>query len=226
MMCARDVQETVLRAHKLYEQGNVEQALNLYNSIEKKGPATWYNMGNCHYSLKNYMDALVCWKKAERDASWSELPSIYHNIDETYKNLHVEHGGGFNASIKRIIQRVLALFSLYGWQLLFLLVWVILLFFAARLARNRKFGILSVLSVLVLLFGTCLYKKYDLTFMRSGIIMEKNLTVYAGPGDDFHELGSLAKATEISICDEHNDWIKIRDQKLVGWVPLKKVEIV
>lgn len=226
VIIARDVQETVLKAHKQYEQGNIEQALTLYNSIEKKGPATWYNLGNCHYKQKNYMDALVCWKKAERDASWSELPALYHNIDEAYKTLNVQHGYGFKVSMYRTIKRILALFSLFGWQLLFLLFWVVLLFFAARLARAGRYALLSSFCLLVVLFGGCLYKKYDLISSRSGVIVEKDLVVYSGPGVDFHELGTLVKATEINICEEQADWLKVREHDLVGWIPMKKVEIV
>jgi tetratricopeptide (TPR) repeat protein len=225
-LCSRDVEETVLRAHKLYEQQNVDQALKLYGSIEKKGSATWYNMGNCHYKLGNYLDALICWRRAERDVTWYELSAIHHNLDKIYKVLEIQSSHRFKTSLYRFAQRYLSLFSLYGWQLIFLFVWILLLFLVAPLVRNHKYFILSVLCFITILFTGALYLKYEIDTTRYGIIMENDLIVYAGPDKEFHKLGSFARTREVTICEQQEKWLKVQDQGLVGWVPLEHVAII
>ena len=218
---SRDVQETVLRAHKLYEDNQFEKALELYDSVEKKGPATWYNLGNCHFKLENHLDALICWRRAERDATWSEFPALYHNMNEVQKKLGIERS--FRDSFARSIRRILALFSLFGWQIMFLLVWTLLLVLLGYLARTQRYMVLSVLSLLLVISVSALYVKYDFVNARSGIVTDKTLVVYAGPDKGFHELGSLCKTNEVTILEENNEWVKIQDTHLVGWIPVSTI---
>jgi len=217
-LAARDVQETVLRAHKLFEQGSIDQALELYDSIEKKGPATWYNKGLCHYKKGDFVGALVCLKKAECDASWSELPDIYYTIDLIHKSLDREQHSSAVDSIYRVVVRALSVLTLYGWQLLFLLLWVILLFFAARLIRRQRYLSLTMLSLLVILSASALFMKHGLCNSQYGIVLKDNLVVYAGPDEAFHELGSLAQAHQVSICEHQDKWLKVRSGDYAGWV--------
>ncbi|TET06545.1 tetratricopeptide repeat protein [Candidatus Dependentiae bacterium] len=225
-LCSRDVEEIVLRAHKLYEQQNIDQALELYGSIEKKGSATWYNMGNCYYKLGNYLDALICWRRAERDATWYELSVIHHNLDQVYKVLGIQLSNRFKTSLYRFAQRYLSFFSLYGWQLIFLLVWVLLLFLVAQLVRNHNYFILSVLCLITILFTGALYLKYEIDTTRYGIVIENDLIVYAGPDKEFHKLGSFARATEVTICEQQERWLKIQERGLIGWIFLEHVAII
>jgi len=220
-VCPRDVQETVLRAHKLYEQNEFEKARDLYNSIEKKGPATWYNLGNCHYKLENHLDALICWRRAERDATWSEFPALYHNMNEVQKKLGIENS--FKDYFARSIRRILSLFSLFGWQIVFLLVWTLLLVLLGYLARTQRYIVLSGLSLLLVICVSALYIKYDFVNARSGIVTDKTLVVYAGPDKGFHELGSLCRTNEVAILEENNEWLKIQDNNLVGWIPVSTI---
>src|ERR1700722_3305000 len=74
-------QEIFLRAHKLYEQKEIEQAYALYQSIENKGSAVWYNMGNCNYKLGKFLEAYACWHQAKKNATAKEFQDILYNID-------------------------------------------------------------------------------------------------------------------------------------------------
>lgn len=223
---ARDVQETVLMAHKLFEQGQIDQALELYDSIEKKGAATWYNKGMCYYKKGDYLNALVCWKKAERDARWGELPDIQYNIDQAYKELNIQPDNTFIHSLYRRVMRYLSLLTFYGWQLLFLAEWMLLLLLAARLARGRRYGMLSILSLLVVLLAAALYMKHDICNTQYGIVVKNNLVVYAGPDKAFHELGNLTRAYQITVCENQENWLKVRDDVLVGWVCHEGIALV
>ena len=75
-------EELFLHANKCYEKQECDKALELYQSMNCKGPAAWYNMGNCCYQLDNYVDAMVCWKRAQRGASYHDCLDIEHNEQE------------------------------------------------------------------------------------------------------------------------------------------------
>ncbi len=223
---ARDIQETVLKAHKLYEQGEVDQALERYDSIEKKGSATWYNMALCHFYKENFVEALVCLKKAERIASWTELPDVYSALDRLSKPLNLPEDARLSHAIYRMVARMLSLMSLYGWQLLFLVAWIALLFLAGRLSRSRSYISLMTLSMVVIVSAGALYMKHDVCNATYGIVLKDNLVVYAGPDDAFHELATLSKTKQIAVCECQDKWMKIYSDKCTGWVCQDSIAIV
>jgi tetratricopeptide (TPR) repeat protein len=66
---AGNVQEVFLKGNVAYLAGNIDGALKLYQTIDPKGPAVWYNLGNCYYRIGNYPEAIVAWRRAQKDAS-------------------------------------------------------------------------------------------------------------------------------------------------------------
>jgi len=225
-LSARDIQETVLRAHKSFEDGNIENALELYESIEKKGTATLYNMGLCHYKMGSFMQALVCLKRAERNATSAELSDIYYTIDQVHDALKLESGNSFLRSVYRWHVVFLSILTLYGWQLLFLFLWAILLFLSARFVRRRRYFGLTMLSLVVILSAGAVYRKYDLCNNSYGIALKDNIVVYAGPDDAFHELGSLSRANEIVVSENQDEWFKVKHGNCSGWVYSDNIALI
>ena len=58
-MLWRTIKESFLQANVVYAQEEFKQALYVYQRIDNKGAAVWFNMGNCWYHLKQYVDALL-----------------------------------------------------------------------------------------------------------------------------------------------------------------------
>lgn len=116
--CARDVQETFLQANNCYKNKEYQKAFDLYNSIACKGCSTWYNMGNCAFKMNKPVDSLIYWRKAQHNATARELQNIEKNINVVYNVLErtPEHTG-FN----RFVRTMLNKFSLFAWQIFFLL---------------------------------------------------------------------------------------------------------
>lgn len=65
MKTATTAQELFLQANQLYTQKQYQKALELYGQMPAKGPAVWYNMGNCAHQLHDDLHALLYWKRAE-----------------------------------------------------------------------------------------------------------------------------------------------------------------
>src|SRR5581483_4954130 len=113
--CAQE-QEFFLQANKAYEKNEFQEAYNLYNKIEKKGVATWYNMGNCAYKLGNYAQALACWQCSQQGAKPAEFEAINANIAVVEEKLEIEKSQNFLQNINVFVNY----FSLLVWQILFL----------------------------------------------------------------------------------------------------------
>ncbi|MDP3888938.1 MAG: hypothetical protein Q8Q25_00130, partial [bacterium] len=143
LLRAQNDEEQFLRAHQEYMNGRYEQALALYQSIENKGSATWYNVGNCHYHMNNYPQALACWYRAQCGASSKECDAIMHNINEVHnrtdsselKTMHIIHW----------FAKPFSHFSLFILQLLFLGSWYCMFFLYKR--RRRSIGFISVVTM-------------------------------------------------------------------------------
>ena len=217
--------EKVLLAHKLYGENQYESALELYNKVENKGSGTWYNMGNCHYKMDDPLNALICWKKAEQYATWKEFKAIHHNIDQAYEKLGII-GITKKESFLRHARRYLSTFSLFGWQIIFLILWTLMLFTGASCIQKKRYYSMTMLALFVILSATSVFTKYTLINKPSGIVTKENLIVYAGPNDEFHDIGTVIQADHLTICQEEKEWLKIKYNDIQGWVSRNDVAVI
>src|SRR6185369_5044389 len=77
-------EERFLSAIDAYKHEQYERALDLNESIPDKGRAVLFNMGNCYWELNKPIDAVVCWRRAQRGAPRAEYDAAQKNIDGAY----------------------------------------------------------------------------------------------------------------------------------------------
>ncbi|KKP35670.1 MAG: hypothetical protein UR26_C0003G0143 [candidate division TM6 bacterium GW2011_GWF2_32_72] len=209
-------EEEFLKGNKFYSEGKYQDALNCYSSIDLKGQAVWFNMGNTFFKMKRYPAALLSWKRAYKQSSFNQLQSIEKNIsvlNEKLGNSEDTIWGQFFS----FICRYSFLFSTLVFQLLFLLFWFLLIIFFRRFWREDKFIYLLFLLLINILLAEFIFAKYSIYANNHAIVM-KNVDVLAGPGDKFHKLFELKAASEVDILDSANQWTKCRKNGLIGWI--------
>lgn len=211
---ASDVEETFLQANQHYAAHHYQKALELYHGIENKGAATWHNMGNCACHLKQPIDALVYWRKAQRGCSFSEFNELQKNIDGIYTQLGKTPE---RSAWGRFIDKVMGRFSLLFFQLFFLLVWG-LLFFVFWLNRRYKKGILLILIPMNILCGVSVITKYRLNSCPCALVAHQTAPLFAGPDSAYAVVGTVALADELTIVASRGGWYKVRSQHLAGWI--------
>ena len=218
MLHARDVEETFLQANNCYKQKDFSGARTLYEKINKKGVATWYNLGNTQYELGESVQALVCWRNAQRHV-YAE-----HDLEDIAYNIGVVEGELGKATpphgwLYDFLARLIALRSLFAFQLLFLACWYALFVFVMRSKRSRMHTTAMVLLLLVNgVSGSVLFMKYRTHTQKKAIILAANTPLFIGPNDQYHKVGVLSRADEVSIQDEHEEWCKVCCKDTVGWV--------
>lgn len=213
-LCARNAQETFLRANKLYEEKEYIKALQEYQTIEKKGPAVYYNMGNCYYHIGNETQALICYKRARKYAKNNLINSCNYNIDLIEQSGEESHFSWLIALFNKQINR----FSLLIMQLFFLVLW--LLFCWAFYTRKKTKNKIMVYGSFLLLvpLSLLLYGKYKSVSCSKGIVHFET-PLYAGPNAQYHVRKTLLAMQEVEIQQEKDKWFKIRYNKNVGWIP-------
>lgn len=218
-------QETFARAHKLYQEGDWEGALNAYNSIEPKGKGVWYNMGNCHYQLKDYPRAIVCWKRSQPGATSVECDDIACNV-----GCALDKCGAIQQPPSYLYSMLAALSSglpYVVWQILFLIAWFVLFIFWFKGERYaRRVSIMLISLFLSFVFGILLFVSYQTSERLCAIVINRGCDVYSGPHEKFDVIDTVEQGEELIIQQKRPDWYKVKSIRSSGWIPANQVEVI
>jgi len=213
---AQTAQEIFLQANNYYDEKEFSQAVATYQKLETKDAGILYNLGNSYYMLEDYTNALVSWRQAECQAPSKMLASIEHNIAAAEEKLGITN----TKSYKEIFWRVLASLSMMWLQILFLFSWFALFLFIKKYNCGTKYIRFSLTLLLVLMVscGTILIMKYHSLAQHKGIVMKSNVSLFAGPDEQYHVLSPVDQASCVNIIEQRNAWYKIKYKNSTGWV--------
>lgn len=215
-------QEYFLQANVAYKKTDFKKAVELYQSIDNKGAATWYNLGNCWYHLGNYTNALACWKRAVRYGGSFLHNAVEHNCSVAYQKLGTSYNS--HSLLKKIIT-IISGYSFFMWQILFLIMFYIFLGLTMRLYRKRQFLILSIFFCFVSLTGSCLGIKYWVSAQIRGII-KNDCSAVAGTDERFSKITMLGCGQEVVVKEQKDLWCKIQSNGQVGWILTENIEYI
>jgi len=224
LICSDRSEEIFLRANKYCEQRDWNQAFTLYKSIKQKGSLVWYNMGNCCYHLKNYTEALICWKRSERNASYTIYAQSKHNQHILARKLNRVVLGSWIEQLYEFFVYNLLKISLLFLQVLFLFCWFFF-FFLKRYWGKTFFSAALVMVMLSGLIGTGIVVKYK-QMDEIGIIITDKTKIFAGPNQEYHVLNVLNCIDQVTIQEAKPDWYKIKYATGAGWVVADAIQVV
>jgi len=215
-------QEAFLNANKLCKQKKYKEALVLYKSIEKKGYATLFNMGNCAFCSENYVNAILYWSRAKKSAPFSKYEDINYNISVAHDRLEITQKITFWDEVYDLLN----LFSMFSLQILFLFFWFAFFISFMWIKRLRVFILFSV-PFFVFVFSTALFLKYRARSFPTALV-KSAILVFSGPNENYHEVAklSVAKADKVIVQKIHKNWYKIKSDGVTGWVLSDGVEII
>lgn len=205
---ARTSQEKFLQANKLYAQELYADAGQLYQEINHKGWAAWYNAGNCAYKLEDFAKARVCWRNAQmRCTQPDKMRMIMHNL-AVIDNEPLSWW-------QRSVQVHSDSLTLVRVQLLFLLAWLLLLAVLKWWRRRRV--VVGLLLLLVSILGTLMV--YVAWRQRDPYaLVIKSADLFVGPNENFNAQATLDAQTEVTILAQRDAWCKVRAGTLTGWL--------
>jgi len=213
--CAQNWQEQFLQANKLYQEGDVATAYSLYDEIEHKGSAVWFNMGNCLYHMGEYVQALVCWKRAQMGATLAERSHILTNIGLLHDQIAVDKQTNLWFSLQAAINRI----PLALWQLLLICLWILFLLIVLWLYRMKRYDIITFFVVILLICVFVIWTKYSMRMRSDGIILQQDLALRSGPSHDCYQMAALDSGVFVAITGECDGWCQVTRGATIGWIP-------
>lgn len=223
------MEELFAKANEIYNQGQYDSALQLYEGILEKdmvSAAVFYNMGNACYKLKNIPKAILYYEKALK---------LEPNDKDIIKNLEIANS--------RIVDKIEPLPELFinawwrsfqnlfnadTWALASLVLFgcllvLIFIFITSKRKSLRKisffvgifFILLSICSI------TIAAQKYsDGKKNTEAIIFTPTITVKSAPGASSVDLFVLHEGAKVSVLDNAGGWNKIKIANgSIGWLP-------
>jgi tetratricopeptide (TPR) repeat protein len=215
---AQNNQEIFLQANQAYQKNDIANATALYESITNKGVAVCLNLGNCYYHQERFVDALVCWRRAQQHYEFPIYQAAQQNIAKLLDIHNIKH--------KQTVFEKIKYLALYGsplfWQLAFLFVWL-LLFILVWFKWPRIFviinsGLIMVLAILVMVKFNDLWHHYA--------VITDDAVVYIGPGSHFTVQSKIPKMHEVVIRNKVDSWYNIAHAEGTGWISADKVSLI
>lgn len=209
-LIAKNEEETFLMANDLYVNKKYKEALDLYLSIDKKGPIIFYNIGNCEFRLNNNINALIYWNKAKENSNFGLLSSINNNIDIVNEKL----GIGKEALKDRIVDFV-NIFSLFSLQIYFIIFWLLLFAMFVFLKKFRLF-FLTLNITIVFVFGTLVFIKYGCKLYPK-VIAKSKVEIFSGENENYHKLLEVQAGNKLLLKKIKDNWYKVKYKGVTGW---------
>lgn len=224
-------QECFLQGNTCFLQGQFDQARQHYLAVADKNSAVWHNLGNCYFNEKNGVQALVCWKRAQRGASFNQLGQLFDAQQQVLEGLQCPCDGIFIRGVKRVILG----FPLILMQIILLLLFIIFvrLFYQCVMNRNsqsyassckKRYFILLLFSIVVMMLFIAAHRKFLLE--KEAVIMQQKVAMHIGPETNFPQKTTLPLGCVVQVIDEQQGMIRVTCPYGTGWVVRDMVEII
>jgi tetratricopeptide (TPR) repeat protein len=223
-----DVKSFMQKGNEFYKNNQYQLAIDEYNKLLKQGyegTSLFYNLGNAHYRLGKVGYAILYYEKALKLSPGDE--DVKHNLTIVKLNLKDKVDMLPPFFIFNIWESLLASFTVNGWTLLSLIVFLLLLlcivaYFFSRSSSQQRISFFSGVGVTVLLIFVLILltvrmnKEYKI---KDGIIVSNVVTVKSAPDNSSKDEFVIHEGLKVRLEDKVDNWAKIRlaDGKL-GWV--------
>lgn len=220
-------QELFLQGNNYFLKGNFNKACDCYEQISEKNSAVWHNMGNCFFNEKNNIQAIICWKRAERNASFRELGKLFNSQSKAFEQMHLSYDGFVMQKIKQVCM-IVSVIQLKILLLVFLLLFLYVCYYcflqSKRLSCKKRYIIGLLLGIMSMVFA--LYLKEKWLHKKEAIIIHEKVPVYIGPEVTFSQKTILPLGCVVEVLEEKQGMIKIIYPQVCGWVSSQNVEIL
>jgi tetratricopeptide (TPR) repeat protein len=227
-LLAADAAAEFAAANKLYAEGKFAEAATAYDAILKTGaqsPALLFNAGNAEFKAGHLGKAIAAYRRAElltpRDAELrANLAFVRNQVQGvTLRESRWQNWAG-------------ALTLNEGTMLAAVLFWLTCALLIARQLQpalvprlktaTRIFAVLTICSAAVL--GIQAMNHFS---NASAVAVANNATARSGPFDDAQTAFTVRDGAELSVLDQHDDWVQVADGSgKIGWLNKKEIEIL
>jgi len=231
-----DADSLFLNANALYQQGQYEPALEVYNAAILSGFESadlYYNMGNAAYRSNSIGHAILYYEKALKLEPAHE--DAIHNLDFVSRYRLDAFEEVPSLFIGAWIRWFVHLCPEQTWSILALIFFIIILagllvFLFARHIGWKKAGFISgivTLAFFLVTFSSARSRHRDIVNPDAGIILAPSVVVRSSPSTSGTELFILHEGTKIEVNEEVSGWqnVKVIDGR-EGWIMTQDFESI
>ncbi len=226
--------ELISSAETAYKIGDYSAAIENYEILVQSGlesPALYFNLGASYLEsgdagrgLANLQRAALAWP---RD---SELNRMINRIRATRVDIFSEESGLLeslsNATSGAFTMNELSIATGLLWAGWFALMGLYL----SAVPNKRKTirHLLLIITVLLVCSVPLLWSRWYIAQARTpAVIIEDQIMVMSGPGQDYLSLYELHAAAEIRIWRTEKDWVQFQlPDGRMGWIPRNTVLLI
>lgn len=221
-LCALGERDAVRfsQANDLYKQMKYTDAYKLYQDIEQPNARVYFNMGNCAFELNQYGRSLWHFRQAEELWGFADRKDLKNNIKLVMNKLEKARSFKSNANqwAFSVVYDLTKSFPLIIFQILFLLFWTCLFVYARRLIRRKQKMVFALLVMGVFISGALLLIRQERAIRSWGIVLEREVALYAGPNETYQKIGTLYEGKELLIEQERKDFVRVKSKNAQGWI--------
>lgn len=215
---AQHAEELFLQANKYVEHHDYKNALALYQKIEPKGVAVFFNMGKCYQKLEEYPSALGSFMAAQKQASFLQREQIDAEIEEVKNSLQQQAKKTFFGEWFYYFLLFFKTTSLFALQLFFLIFFILYVIFL-RIKQKHTILFHGCMGILLGIFCIGMVLRALQESCIQGVVLSSNTMIYAGPDFEYQSLGSLQAGNIVFIDQICNEWCKVREKNgIEGWL--------
>ena len=231
---AADVEGLMAKGNDLYEAGEFEEAIQIYEkalATDRASTSLYYNLGCAYFSEKNYGQAILNFEKARqlspRDAD------VRHNLEYTKLFLKDRFDLPEPMPLVAWFQSLRGSVSVEELKLFEQIVFVLLILgiVGYRLLRDKSLGraflVTAILGgVLLLVLGGWLVDRALSMDKQSAVLLVAEANVTSAPIPGSSTLFVIHEGTSAQILDATDGWYELRlaDGK-TGWIEHEAVGI-
>ena len=208
-----------LRANELYQEGEYELALDVYQEIiflDFESPDLYFNMGNAAYRSNSIGSSILYYEKALKLDPLHE--DAQHNLDfvsryriDTFEPVpELFLRTWTQVLVQSLSERIWSSLSLF---LFLLFMGSILIYLFSKRLVFKKIGFFSALFGLlffIVTISSAISSHRNIIHPESGIILSPSVIVRSSPSDTGTELFILHEGTKVGMNEEISGWQNIR----------------
>jgi tetratricopeptide (TPR) repeat protein len=218
----------VASANKAYNDGNYQQAAELYLSVITLGyasPELYYNLGNAFFKADDIPSAILYYEKALKLSPKDE--DINFNLSLATSRIIDKIDPVPEFFLKKWWRELITLTNPDGWARAGIISFIILLAFAAVFAITKSIilrklsfwagATILILTLIIFMLGSQSHR--SLQNEREGIVFSPTLTVKSSPSDNSVDLFVIHEGTKVQILDQIVEWSEVKIANgSVGWI--------
>ena len=215
------------KANVLYEEKKYSEAIELYESILKKGYESgylFYNLGNAYFKKGELGKAILNYEKALKFIPLDSDLRTNYNYALSLIKVPVKDLESF--WFTRFLNKVFSPFTVDNLTILLSLIYLFLLGVLTLFFRkHRKVIVLSLIFLFSFSFSGLILKVSKQG--KEAIVITKEAQVKFAPLDEATLYFRVYEGQKLRIISQEGSYYKIRDHRQkIGWVEKKALEVI